>query len=251
MSEPTMRAYEDATIRRMTGDTIRPGGVALTDRALEWCSLPPGAVVLDVGCGAGVTAERLSTRYSLSACGIDPSSVLLGSARARSDHLPLIRAAAERLPIADASVDAVLAECVLSLLPDAARALAEFARVLRPSGMLVLSDVYTRSIDRVPPSPRISHLPCLPGAMTAEALVKRLQANRFRLGRWEDHSDALARLAVQVLWETGSTQSLWCASASAGSPVASAGPDATGDVDGAFRPTKLGYFLLLADKSGR
>ena len=43
--------YEHTAIREATGDIIRPGGLALTDRALALCQLPAGARVLDVGCG--------------------------------------------------------------------------------------------------------------------------------------------------------------------------------------------------------
>jgi len=186
-----------------------------------------------------VTVEHLMAGHSLSACGIDTSRTLLGSGRARNEHLPLLRATAEHLPLADASVDVVLAECVLSLLDDADRGLAEFARVLRPAGMLVLGDIYVRKTGSGPAGGRPVGLPCARGAMTEVELAKRLRASGFRIRHWEDHSDELTRLAVQLLWQTGSTRSLWC------SPVPSPGTGAA--AGGEARPAKPGYFLLLAD----
>lgn len=91
--------YEGRPIRDVTGDTIRPGGFAITDRALAICSFAAGARVLDVGCGVGATVEHLICRYHLDAVGVDPSSVLLGQGRRRHPGLPLWEAAGENLPL--------------------------------------------------------------------------------------------------------------------------------------------------------
>jgi SAM-dependent methyltransferase len=232
--------YEDPAVRRAAAEAIRPGGVVLTDRAIALCALPPGARVLDVGCGTGVTVERLAVRHGLRAVGVDPSARLVTDGRSRRPGLSLLQARAEQLPFSDGSLDAALAECVVSLT-DAGAALAELSRVLRPGGLLVVSDLYARATDGAAALRELPPASCLHGAVTRDQLVGLLRTRGFRVRRWEDHSDALARLAVRLLWENGSTTRLWCPGGS--------------DVDRrrqreAVRRSRPGYFLLIAERRG-
>ena len=55
--------YENEDMRRVTGDTLRPGGMFLTDRAIKICDFKYGDKILDVGCGMGVTVEKLKREY--------------------------------------------------------------------------------------------------------------------------------------------------------------------------------------------
>jgi cyclopropane fatty-acyl-phospholipid synthase-like methyltransferase len=54
-------------LQRMTGGTLRPGGLTLTDRALELCHMSREARVLDAGCGNGVTSGISGTDTGLGA----------------------------------------------------------------------------------------------------------------------------------------------------------------------------------------
>ena len=76
------------------------------------------------------------------------------------------------LPFADASLDGLIAECVLSTLADPARALAEWRRALKPGGRLALSDVYSRA---AADGGRLA---------TREKLCQRLIAAGFRVERF-------------------------------------------------------------------
>jgi SAM-dependent methyltransferase len=236
----TTPVYEDPAIRRVLGEAIRPGGLVVTDHAIELAALPPGAVVLDVGCGAGVTVEHLVDRHGLDAVGVDPSAALIAAGRARRPGLPLLRARAERLPLADGSVDAALAECILSVTSDAGTALAELARVLRPQGRLIVSDLYARRAGGVPELRRLPARSCLHGALSRQELLDLVRAKGFRLRCWEDHSDALARLAVHLLWEEGSTCRLWCPDVDGVDPA---------ELRTAIRRARPGYYLLIAENS--
>lgn len=91
--------------------------------------VPPGARLLDLGCGSAPTGELLdrATAY----VGLDLSAAELRLAQARG--LPVAQADATRLPLADGAVDVVVCSMALQLLP-LQPALAEVRRVLRPGG---------------------------------------------------------------------------------------------------------------------
>jgi arsenite methyltransferase len=95
------RIYELPGVQRVTGATIRPGGLALTRRAVALADLPAGARVLDVGCGAGATLDYLAG-LGLRATGIDPSAKLLeqGTAEKLTRAYPFTQGRGETLPFA-------------------------------------------------------------------------------------------------------------------------------------------------------
>lgn len=178
--------------RAVLGAAWRPGGLTLTARALALADLAPGARALDMGCGAGATLDLLRRR-GLRPLGLDRDPAVTDAT------LPVARADARRLPLADASLDAVCCECVLSCLgPDRepmAQALAEAVRVLRPGGALILSDCFRRRAASGAPAAG-----CLAGAPSMETWLDMLDAAGLRARRLEDHSRSLAELAARLVW---------------------------------------------------
>ncbi|MCJ2060838.1 class I SAM-dependent methyltransferase [Methylobacterium sp. J-048] len=97
----------------------------------------PGKRILDIGCGPGTLAKRL-TEDGAAVTGIDPGTAALAKAR---DAVPAARfevASAEALPFPAASFDGAVMFNALHHMPDPAAALAEAARVLVPGGILVV-----------------------------------------------------------------------------------------------------------------
>ena len=123
---------------------LRPGGAALTDRALRVCNLPEAARIIDVGCGVGGTLEYLQRKGRHPLIGLDPSGSLLKEAGQRLERQCLVRGKGEVLPFKNGSFDALFCECVLSILADRVAALTECARVLDQAGFLVVSDVFNQ-----------------------------------------------------------------------------------------------------------
>lgn len=109
---------------------------------IEWLSIPPGGVALDVGSGPGnVTAllARAAGRDGL-ALGVDISEPMLARAvdAQAGPNVGFMRADAQQLPLRDETVDAAVSLAVLQLMPNPTATLAEIVRVLRPGGRLAI-----------------------------------------------------------------------------------------------------------------
>ena len=127
-----------------------------TTLALDALSLEAGTVMLDVGCGTGVLLQRALERETGQACiGIDITEAMLRQAARRLPAtVMLLRGSGTAVPLASASVDAVVSTSALHFMHDPALAVSEWYRVLRPSGVLVVCDWCTdyrtmRWLDRV------------------------------------------------------------------------------------------------------
>jgi SAM-dependent methyltransferase len=88
---------------------------------------------LEIGCGTGIYAAQVR-ELGWTPLGIDLSAGMLGYAR---DRLPVARADARRLPIADHAVSAVITMMAHTDMPDYPAVLHEVARVLQPGGVFV------------------------------------------------------------------------------------------------------------------
>jgi SAM-dependent methyltransferase len=93
--------------------------------------------VLDVGCGEGQVARQLAAA-DVEVIGLDPSGPQIARAHDRGGGPTYARAAAEQLPVADGTVDAVLACLSFEHVTDLPAAVREIARVLVPGGRLLL-----------------------------------------------------------------------------------------------------------------
>ncbi len=137
---------------RSGGDPARAAVISaetrvFADRVLKRLPLAPGDVVADVGCGEGLVGLAALERPGVHVLFADVSPVLVERARdAVRDRGALDRAtfavadAASLTPLADASVDAVVARAALAYVPDKVAAFAAVRRVLRPGGRLSIAE---------------------------------------------------------------------------------------------------------------
>jgi SAM-dependent methyltransferase len=110
----------------------------LFEAVLDAAGVGPGASVLDVGCGAGLTLTLAAERGAL-VSGLDVSPGLLGVARARLPEADLRDGDMESLPFTDAAFDTVVGVNAFQFAGDPRLALREAARVTRPDGRVVAS----------------------------------------------------------------------------------------------------------------
>src|SRR5271166_5740026 len=181
-------AYESGQCKNQ--DLLRPGGIDLTARAIAFCRLSAGVRVLDMGCGSGEGTEYLHREFGRGAIGIDLSASACRSSRRRDSELAIVRADAAHLPFASASMDALIAECVLSLVDDRSAAIAECNRVLKLEGRLVITDVYARDPDARKGLHSLRGT-FVSGIMTRPEVNSVLAKHGFVIQVWEDHTDAL------------------------------------------------------------
>lgn len=150
-------------------------------------SLRPGEVVLDLGSGAGIDCFLASRRVGPGGrvIGVDMTPEMLSRARAiarsgRYRNVEFRLGEIDHLPVPDRSVDVVLSNCVINLVPDKAAAYREAFRVLRPGGRLAIADVVaTRPIaskERSDPSRWVS---CSAGAIEVSRLRRLLRSVGF------------------------------------------------------------------------
>ncbi len=150
-------------------------------------SLQPGQTVLDLGSGAGFDAFIAARMVGATGrvVGVDMTPEMVSKARANAKkggyaQVDFRLGEIEALPVADASVDVIISNCVINLCPDKWPVYREAFRVLRPGGRLAVSDVVAREelADEVKRDLAL-HSGCLAGATVQAELIHILEETGF------------------------------------------------------------------------
>jgi ubiquinone/menaquinone biosynthesis C-methylase UbiE len=147
---------------------------------------------------------------------------------------------ATAIPCRSQSFETVIAECVLSLTGDIEQSLREMYRVLKPGGVLFLSDIYRKQVG---PKPELSDLKsCITQARSLATIGKGLYIAGFTLYLLQDRSELLKQLAGQIIFSHGSLEKFW---------QLFMGPEAARRTCCALAATPLGYYALIGEKGAR
>jgi ubiquinone/menaquinone biosynthesis C-methylase UbiE len=140
--------------------------------------------VLDLGSGAGadvlISARRVGPTGR--AIGLDMTDEMLALARenaasAGASNVEFVKGHIEEIPLADASVDVVISNCVINLSGDKQAVLHEVARVLRPGGRFAVSDVIADpGMDEATRRDMQQWTGCIAGALTRAEFAGALAA---------------------------------------------------------------------------
>jgi ubiquinone/menaquinone biosynthesis C-methylase UbiE len=127
----------DTLIRVLDAAETMPAAARLRARSYQLLRLPPGATVVDVGCGTARAVAELA-EHAARAIGVDLDPTMLAAARRRFPDIDVRAADATGLPLSDGQAHGYRADKVYHVLPDPHAALAEARRVLVPGGRIVL-----------------------------------------------------------------------------------------------------------------
>ncbi len=152
-----------------------------------FATLREGETVVDLGSGGGLdvllAARKVGPKGT--AIGIDMTPEMIALARANAEKSGLANieyhlATIDSLPLADASADCVISNCVINLAPDKPAVFREIARVLKPGGRLAVSDIaLKRELPAELGDDLMAYVGCIAGAILIDDYRRMLRDAGF------------------------------------------------------------------------
>jgi len=150
---------------------------------VAFSGIAKGDVVLDLGSGAGIDILLAAKKVGPGGrvIGVDMTREMIDKAAenvraAGLDNVELRQGIIEELPVQDASVDWVISNCVINLSPEKERVFREIARVLKPGGRMLVSDIVAEELPEAVRRNAALYSSCLGGAISEKDYVRGLQA---------------------------------------------------------------------------
>jgi arsenite methyltransferase len=198
------RLYESDFAKLLLGESFHPGGLKLTERLGQLLQLGPSSHVLDVASGLGTSAIFLAQHFGCEVIGLDygPQNVAqandVAARQGLSARVRFEQADAESIPYPNSSFDAVVCECAFCTFPDKSKASDEFARVLRDTGRVGISDLtraaeLPKELDGL-----LAWIACIADALPIEEYVRRFRDAGLTPRTTEPHDNALIDMVRQI-----------------------------------------------------
>jgi arsenite methyltransferase len=151
-------------------------------------SIKVGETVLDLGSGAGFDCFLASIKVGPKGkvIGVDMTAEMLAQARANAikggyKNVEFRQGEIEKLPVEDNTIDVIISNCVINLVPNKERAFKEAFRVLKPGGRLMVSDIVL--LKKLPASIRESveaYIGCVSGALMKDKYLDAIKSAGFK-----------------------------------------------------------------------
>lgn len=149
---------------------------------LAFAEVKPGQTVVDLGSGAGLDLLLASKAVGPTGMviGVDMTDAMIETARsniarAGAANVEVRKGVIESLPVEDGSVDWVISNCVINLSPEKDRVFAEIARVLRPGGRMLVSDLVADDLPAWARASRELLSACIAGAVSEAEYLQGLE----------------------------------------------------------------------------
>ncbi len=251
--------YQSDLARLILGDTLHPGGLALTNRLGRLMGIKRDDWVVDLASGRGVSAMAVSRAFHCRVAAVEFSHAATAGAAAESRATPVAARAhflqgdAENPPLASSRFDAVFCECSMSIFPDKSKAIQEMRRLLRPGGCLGLSDV-TVEPGSLPEELEgaVGQVLCLSGALSVGGYRQLLEDGGFALQHQEDASVEIFKLLEELENKLGMVKT-WADQFGGAVPNAilemealQSAPELLQRLKSLVQDGKLGYWLFVA-----
>ena len=167
---------------------------------VEHAGLQPGQTVLDLGSGAGldVFVARNEVGETGHVIGVDMTAEMVAKARDNTeqsgfDNVEFRLGEIEHLPVLSDSIDVVISNCVLNLVPDKQRAFAEIFRVLKPGGHFCISDIVSsQALPEWLEGIAEAYAGCVSGAVPKQDYLKLIEKSGF------SHVQVVSERRIQV-----------------------------------------------------
>ena len=150
---------------------------------VAFAEVQPGQVVVDLGSGAGIdlllAAKKVGPEGRV--IGIDMTDEMIERARQNAadaglTNVEVRKGIIEELPVESGTVDWVISNCVINLSPEKDRVFAEIARVLKPGGAMLVSDIIVEELPDWARDSQALYSACVSGAVREEEYLEGLRA---------------------------------------------------------------------------
>lgn len=249
--------YQSELARMVMGDSMHPGGLALTNQMGRLMGIQPGDWVADLASARGNSAVAVSRVFKCNVVGVEFGREAALEAHAAAVNARLaershnVQGDAESPPLRAGRFDSAFCECAMSLFQNKARAVAETVNLLKPGGRFGLSDVTVEpnclpaEIDGT-----LGQLLCLTDALTVQGYVDLMEASGLQMLHQVDASiegikilDALeAKLGAFTAWQKMTGQQ------GPDPEMLERGPELLTTLRGLVQEGQLVYWIFVAEK---